>query len=87
MYCQKCRTPLKLDNSLEDLNPAAFDLLVGEYRLSCLLLLGKADAFKAQPLSITLGTFLHLDRHIHKRESHVTTAPPNMKDRRLIDGV
>ncbi|RDW73248.1 hypothetical protein BP6252_07155 [Coleophoma cylindrospora] len=29
MYCQKCRTPLKLDNSLEDLNPAAFDLLVG----------------------------------------------------------
>jgi len=28
MYCQKCRTPLKLDSSLEDLNPAAFDLLV-----------------------------------------------------------
>jgi beclin len=28
MYCQKCRTPLKLDRSLEDLNPAAFDLLV-----------------------------------------------------------
>ncbi|KIH94317.1 beclin 1 [Sporothrix brasiliensis 5110] len=23
MYCQKCRTPLKLDSSLEDLNPAA----------------------------------------------------------------
>ncbi|KAH7403200.1 autophagy protein Apg6-domain-containing protein [Cadophora sp. MPI-SDFR-AT-0126] len=29
MYCQKCRTPLRLDSSLEDLNPAAFDLLVG----------------------------------------------------------
>jgi len=29
LYCQKCRTPLKLDNSLEDLNPAAYDLLVG----------------------------------------------------------
>ncbi|KAF2674566.1 APG6-domain-containing protein [Microthyrium microscopicum] len=28
MYCQKCRTPLKLDHSLEDLNPAAFKLLV-----------------------------------------------------------
>ncbi|KAI1649981.1 APG6-domain-containing protein [Daldinia loculata] len=28
MYCQKCRTPLKLDGSLADLNPAAFDLLV-----------------------------------------------------------
>ncbi|ODH27353.1 hypothetical protein ACO22_04214 [Paracoccidioides brasiliensis] len=29
MYCQECRTPLKLDGSLEDLNPAAFDLLIG----------------------------------------------------------
>ena len=29
MNCQKCRTPLKLDSSLQDLNPAAFDLLVG----------------------------------------------------------
>ncbi|BCS21266.1 beclin 1 [Aspergillus puulaauensis] len=29
MNCQKCRTPLKLDGSLESLNPAAFDLLIG----------------------------------------------------------
>ncbi|KAL4786663.1 autophagy protein Apg6-domain-containing protein [Aspergillus varians] len=29
MNCQKCRTPLKLDGSLEPLNPAAFDLLIG----------------------------------------------------------
>ena len=28
MHCQKCRTPLKLDGSLEHLNPAAFKLLV-----------------------------------------------------------
>lgn len=28
MLCQKCRQPLKLDGSLEDLNPAAYDLLV-----------------------------------------------------------
>ncbi|KAK7743549.1 Vacuolar protein sorting-associated protein atg6 [Cytospora paraplurivora] len=28
MYCQKCRTPLKLDSSLEELNPAAYDLLI-----------------------------------------------------------
>lgn len=32
MYCQKCRVPLKFDNSLENLNPAAYDLLVGPYR-------------------------------------------------------
>ena len=30
MNCQRCRTPLKLDGSLDDLNPAAYDLLVGE---------------------------------------------------------
>lgn len=29
MNCQKCRIPLKLDNSLQDLNPATYDLLVG----------------------------------------------------------
>ncbi|ATY65156.1 autophagy Apg6 [Cordyceps militaris] len=28
MFCQKCRQPLKLDGSLQDLNPAAYDLLV-----------------------------------------------------------
>ncbi|KAI8626696.1 autophagy protein Apg6-domain-containing protein [Xylariaceae sp. FL1651] len=28
MHCQKCRAPLKLDGSLAELNPAAFDLLV-----------------------------------------------------------
>ncbi|KAJ4195983.1 Vacuolar protein sorting-associated protein atg6 [Fusarium falciforme] len=28
MNCQKCRQPLRLDGSLEDLNPAAYDLLV-----------------------------------------------------------
>ncbi|KAL2154254.1 hypothetical protein VTH82DRAFT_2930 [Thermothelomyces myriococcoides] len=31
MYCQKCRTPLRLDSSLEDLNPAAYDLLVATH--------------------------------------------------------
>ncbi len=31
MFCQKCRTPLTLDSSLEDLNPAAYDLLVGPF--------------------------------------------------------
>ncbi|RDA86026.1 hypothetical protein CP532_4714 [Ophiocordyceps camponoti-leonardi (nom. inval.)] len=28
MNCQKCRQPLRLDGSLEDLNPAAYDLLI-----------------------------------------------------------
>ncbi|RMZ90790.1 hypothetical protein DV736_g1991, partial [Chaetothyriales sp. CBS 134916] len=29
MYCQKCRVPLKVDASLDDLNARAFELLVG----------------------------------------------------------
>ncbi|GAB7341935.1 hypothetical protein MBLNU457_g0240t1 [Dothideomycetes sp. NU457] len=28
MYCQKCRTPLRLDDSLEHLNPASFKILI-----------------------------------------------------------
>ncbi|KAF4125092.1 beclin [Geosmithia morbida] len=28
MFCQKCRQPLRLDGSLEDLNPAAYDLII-----------------------------------------------------------
>ena len=27
LYCQKCRTPLKVDGSLQDLNPASFKIL------------------------------------------------------------
>ncbi|KAI4150461.1 MAG: hypothetical protein LQ340_004053 [Diploschistes diacapsis] len=33
MNCQKCRVPLRLDHSLDSLNPAAFDLLVGRSTL------------------------------------------------------
>ncbi|EXJ92758.1 hypothetical protein A1O3_01310 [Capronia epimyces CBS 606.96] len=28
MYCQKCRQPIRIDASIQDLNPASFDLLV-----------------------------------------------------------
>lgn len=29
LYCQKCRTPLEIDASIDQLNPAAFKLLTG----------------------------------------------------------
>ena len=29
MNCQNCRKPLKLNDTLEDLDPASFDLLIG----------------------------------------------------------
>ena len=48
MNCQKCRTPLQLDNSLQDLNPAAFDLLVGQsFPLYTLLRLKSVQALLA----------------------------------------
>ncbi|EXJ66914.1 uncharacterized protein A1O5_10109 [Cladophialophora psammophila CBS 110553] len=39
MYCQKCRQPVRFDSSLENINPASFDLLVastGKSQLSSL---------------------------------------------------
>ncbi|KIV85850.1 hypothetical protein PV11_01504 [Exophiala sideris] len=30
MYCQKCRQPIEVDSTIDDLNPASFDLLVGK---------------------------------------------------------
>lgn len=32
LYCQKCRTPLDIDASIDQLNPAAFKLLTGTSR-------------------------------------------------------
>jgi beclin 1 len=29
LYCQKCRTPIDVDASIDQLNPAAFKLLTG----------------------------------------------------------
>ncbi len=56
MYCQKCRTPLRLDSSLEDLNPAAYDLLVGKHNnLDGCNNIGKQDT-AANPHSHALAT-------------------------------
>jgi beclin 1 len=30
LYCQKCRTPIDIDASIDQLNPAAFKLLTGK---------------------------------------------------------
>jgi beclin 1 len=32
LYCQKCRTPIDIDASVDQLNPAAFKLLTGVLR-------------------------------------------------------
>ena len=54
MYCQKCRTLLRLDGSLQDLNPSAFKLLVGKV----------ISKFMANPPVLTI-----LRVHKHSAES------------------
>jgi beclin 1 len=58
MYCQKCRTPLRLDESLENLNPAAFDLLVG-MRGNLHMYAGIADSAGSSGKSLPRGTSKH----------------------------
>lgn len=49
MNCQKCRQPLKLDGSLEDLNPAAYDLLVCKRSLCALVNLSNWSSLLVAP--------------------------------------
>ena len=51
MYCQKCRTLLRLDSSLQDINQAALDLLIGKNDPSPLVppLTSKAATGKSLP--------------------------------------
>lgn len=57
MYCQKCRVPLRLDSSLENLNPAAYDLLVGSY---CPRPFSMEDSRLSLPLTEKPGTHMVL---------------------------
>jgi beclin 1 len=34
LYCQKCRTPIEVDASIDQLNPAAFKLLIGTVHMN-----------------------------------------------------
>ncbi|KAL8742539.1 MAG: hypothetical protein Q9190_004992 [Brigantiaea leucoxantha] len=64
MNCQKCRTPLKLDNSLQDLNSAAFDLLVG------------SSSQSIEPSSITSRTPYPSDRkELYDKVSQNASSP------------
>ncbi|CCC10275.1 hypothetical protein SMACR_02852 [Sordaria macrospora] len=60
MNCQKCRTPLKLDSSLEDLNPAAYDLLVATH---------SQQAPKKALSSISESSTTHRSPHDRERRS------------------
>ena len=76
MNCQKCRTPLKLDSSLQELNPAAFDLLVGlsiplDPRI-------RPKSFKPPRDSTSTTPQNRLDYPILKTERKSTIAHPKM---------
>ncbi|PLN82901.1 putative autophagy protein Apg6 [Aspergillus taichungensis] len=67
MYCQKCRTPLKLDGSLESLNPAAFDLLIGST--------GRTLPDQGSGSSSRPSAYPHDRRELYDRASKNATAP------------
>ncbi|PWY89290.1 putative autophagy protein Apg6 [Aspergillus heteromorphus CBS 117.55] len=67
MYCQKCRTPLKLDGSLESLNPAAFDLLVGST--------GKSLPDQPGPAPASRPSYPQDRRELYDRASKHATTP------------
>jgi beclin len=64
MYCQKCRIPLKLDSSLEDLNPAAFDLLIGSTGKSL-----------PEPSTSTRLTYPHERKELYDQVTSTATSP------------
>ncbi|KAI9934639.1 hypothetical protein ASPWEDRAFT_53764 [Aspergillus wentii DTO 134E9] len=67
MYCQKCRTPLKLDGSLESLNPAAFDLLIGST--------GRTLPEQGGNISSSRPSYPQERRELYDRVSRQSTSP------------
>lgn len=83
MQCQKCRTPLKLDSSLEDLNPAAFDLLVGMCTLSIVfdniptdnLCIGAASQQQPKNIPASRPAYPHERKQLYDRASKNALSP------------
>ena len=68
LYCQKCRTPLDIDASIDQLNPAAFKLLTGMGRQnSCELSANSRKTRLSPPNSQTRRPTLHASRVRHIR--------------------
>jgi beclin 1 len=81
MYCQKCRTPLKIDKSLKELNPAAFDLLVGMLTgppgLALLFLTHSGSTEKALPGQAAPSRVAYPPerKELYDRASAITSSP------------
>jgi hypothetical protein len=73
MNCQKCRQPLRLDGSLENLNPAAYDLLV--CKSTCL-------HYHYSACHRFQLTMRQRPRHHHRRERNQPGAAPRDRSRR-----
>ena len=84
MYCQKCRTPLKLDGSIESLNPAAFDLLSSSSISPNLpFSTNSFETLQASRYQIELPR----DRRIRPNTASTTTDLPNMLCHRFTGGL
>lgn len=89
MYCQKCRSSLKPEHSLDSLNPAAFDLLIGmPLRTSTAILLSGADHLTQikQDLQVKLSQNTPpCDRPTPAIVSTATESPNNPPPRHIED--
>ena len=81
MNCQRCRTPLKLDSSLQDLNSAAFDLLVGQ----SISIFKSSIAELIQALLASLSTTVPLrPAYLSPRSGEISTAKSPRMPRHLF---
>ncbi|RDA92889.1 hypothetical protein CP533_3889 [Ophiocordyceps camponoti-saundersi (nom. inval.)] len=74
MYCQKCRQPLRLDGSLEELNPAAYDLLISSSSPSS----PPMSKPSHQPRSSAVPPQDHARRALYEKASR-NAGPPSFK--------
>ena len=86
MYCQKCRTPLRLDPSLENLNPTSFDLLVGRHHSLSFLLQLLIFAGSYEKAHKTGSSLIKASHPSHSRELYdqVSKQPHSPTHKRVI---
>lgn len=68
MYCQKCRTPLRLDPSLEQLNPSSFKILVDS-----------APSLQPQPPQAPRSAAARERREIYDKAAEHATSPQHKR--------
>lgn len=85
MYCQKCRTPIRPDDSLDNLNPASFKILVGKTPVPTST---RSRLMKTKTLLRNSPLSRHKHRRLWPRDNATITIrmSPRTQDRLSING-